>query len=143
MAAHLRPRAQATTTRDRQMRSSWQKIAAGKCSGLLAGDSSRENGRNPEILRRVSKGGGASKKARDELTSILTGEIRIWLDADYDSHVEAPPVWDAALLRTRVEYGETHPQIRWQSRKLNDFRNSLRYVDRQVSREAELFLSIG
>jgi hypothetical protein len=113
------------------------------CKPLLAGDSSRENGWNPEILRRVSQGGGASKKARNELTSVLTGEIRIRLDADYDSHIEAPPIWDAALLGSRVEYGETHPEIRCESRELNDFRNGLRYVDRQIAGEPELLLGIG
>src|SRR5262245_59495851 len=37
MAAHLRPRGQTTTKRDKQKRAEWLKPAAGKCSGLLGG----------------------------------------------------------------------------------------------------------
>jgi hypothetical protein len=89
------------------------------------------------------KGGGSSNKARNKLALILTGQIRIRLNADHDPHVEAPPIWDVPFLPNRVEYGEAHPEIPRQSGELNDFRNSLRQVDRQGSREAELLLGIG
>jgi hypothetical protein len=61
MAAHLRPRVQATTNRKGRSEPAWLKPAAGKCSGVLAGGlrlSQIESGQSGKIgwrsLRQVT-----------------------------------------------------------------------------------------